>query len=143
MLQGRKLVPITTPESRTMNRLFLTLVLLVIVFPQTEVNAMERKEKAFAVHPIGHVQKSEDRALIVIDEKYQPGLLGLAGWSHVQVIWWFDKNDTPQKRAILQVHPRGDGNNPLTGVFACRAPVRPNLIALSLCKLVSVNPSVA
>ena len=142
MLKHGKLIPITTPEPRTMTRLFVTLVLLVIVFPQTEVNAMEQKEKAFTVHPIGHVQKSEDRTLIVIDEKCQPGLLGLDGWSHVQVIWWFDKNDTPQKRAILQVHPRGDRNNPLTGVFACRAPVRPNLIALSLCKIVSVKDNV-
>ncbi len=142
MLKHSNLVPITTPERSTMNRLFVTLVLLAIVFPQTEVNAMEPKEKAFTVHPIGHVQKSEDRTLIVIDEKYQAGLLGLDGWSHVQVIWWFDKNDTPEQRAILQVHPRGDRNNPLTGVFACRAPVRPNLIALSLCKVVSVKDNV-
>ncbi len=125
-----------------MNRLRFTLVLLAIVVPQAEVNAMEQGEKAFTVHPIGRIQKSEDRTLIVIDEKYQAGLLGLDGWSHVQVIWWFDKNDTPQKRAVLQVHPRGDRNNPLTGVFACRAPVRPNLIALSLCKVVSVKDNV-
>ena len=80
--------------------------------------------------------------MIVLDKKYQEGLLGLGQWSHVQVIWWFDKNDTPQKRAILQVHPRADKSNPLTGVFACRAPVRPNLIALSLCKIVSVKDNV-
>jgi tRNA-Thr(GGU) m(6)t(6)A37 methyltransferase TsaA len=80
--------------------------------------------------------------LIVLEKKYEDGLLGLDQWSHVQVIWWFDKNDTPEKRAILQVHPRGDQKNPLTGVFACRAPVRPNLIALSLCKIVSVKKNV-
>ena len=39
------------------------------------------------------------------------------------------------------MHPRGNKDNPLTGVFACRAPVRPNLIALSLCKIVSVEDS--
>jgi tRNA-Thr(GGU) m(6)t(6)A37 methyltransferase TsaA len=77
--------------------------------------------------------------LIVLDKQYQKGLLGLEEWSHVHVIWWFDKNDTPQRRAVLQVHPRGDKANPLTGVFACRAPVRPNLIALSLCKIVSIK----
>jgi tRNA (Thr-GGU) A37 N-methylase len=36
----------------------------------------------------------------------------------------------------------GVEENPLTGVFACRAPVRPNLIALSLCKIVSVKGNV-
>ncbi len=69
---------------------------------------------------------------ITLDKKYQEGLLGLEHWSHIQVIWWFDKNDTPEKRAILQVHPRGDQKNPLTGVFATRSPFRPNLIALTL-----------
>jgi tRNA (adenine37-N6)-methyltransferase len=99
-------------------------------------------DKAFSVHPIGHVQKADGRTLIVLDKKYEPGLLGLEGFSHVQVIWWFDKNDTPQKRSILQVHPRGDPKNPLTGVFATRSPVRPNLIALTLCKIVSVKENV-
>lgn len=99
-------------------------------------------ETSFTLHPIGHVQKAEGRSLIILDKKYQPGLLGLEHWSHVQVLWWFDKNDTPQKRAVLQVHPRGNPQNLLTGVFACRAPVRPNLIALSLCKIVSVKDNV-
>ena len=99
-------------------------------------------EEPFTVHPIGHVQKTDGRTLIVLDKKYQPGLLGLDGFSHIQVIWWFDKNDTPQKRSILQVHPRGDQKNPLTGVFATRSPFRPNLIALSLCKIVSVKDNV-
>ena len=67
------------------------------------------------------------------------GLLGLDAWSHVQVIWWFDQNDTPEKRAVLQVRPRGNPQNPLTGVFATRSPMRPNLIALSLCKILAVK----
>ena len=28
---------------------------------------------------------------------------------------------------------------PLTGVFACRSPLRPNLIALSLCKMLALE----
>jgi tRNA-Thr(GGU) m(6)t(6)A37 methyltransferase TsaA len=96
----------------------------------------------FKMRPLGYVKKSGDRTLIVLDKKYQEGLLGLEQWSHVQVIWWFDKNDTPQQRAILQVHPRGDQNNPVTGVFACRAPVRPNLIGLSLCKVLAVKDNI-
>jgi tRNA (adenine37-N6)-methyltransferase len=62
----------------------------------------------------------------------------LEAYSHVLVLYWFDKNDTPEKRGILRVHPRGNKNNPLTGVFACRAPVRPNLIGLTLCRIQSV-----
>lgn len=58
------------------------------------------------------------------------------------VLWWFDRNDTVEKRSILQVHPCGNPENPLTGVFACRSPFRPNLIALSLCRILSVENNV-
>jgi tRNA-Thr(GGU) m(6)t(6)A37 methyltransferase TsaA len=88
------------------------------------------------------VQKTEGRTLIVLDKKYQSGLLGIDSFSHIYVVWWFDRNDTPEGRATLQVHPRGDRRNPLTGVFATRSPRRPNLIALTLCKIVSVKGNV-
>ena len=104
--------------------------------------AGEPSERTFVVQPIGRIAKSDDRTEIVLDKKYQPGLLGVEGFSHVYVFWWFDKNDTPGKRAILQGHPRGNPQNPLTGVFATRSPFRPNLIALTLCKVVSVKENV-
>jgi len=31
---------------------------------------------------------------------------------------------------VLEVHPRGDPGNPLTGVFATRSPHRPNPLGL-------------
>ena len=105
-------------------------------------HAQGQEPKSFTVQPIGHVEKPQGRSLIVLEKKFQPGLLGLGGFSHVHVIWWFDKNDTPQKRSVLQVHPRGNQQNPLTGVFATRSPVRPNLIAVSLCRIVSVNDNI-
>lgn len=98
--------------------------------------------KEFVVRPIGQVEKNGERTQIVLDKKHQPGLLGLEGFSHIHVFWWFDQNDTPEKRAVLQVHPRGNRENPLTGVFATRSPFRPNLIALTLCKVISVRENV-
>jgi len=98
-----------------------------------------REEQTFTIYPIGTVEREGGRTFLAIHEKYARGLAGLEGFSHVQVLYWFDKNDTPQKRAILQVHPRGRAQNPLTGVFACRAPVRPNLIGLSTCRILSVE----
>lgn len=120
---------------------FPTCLLAMLVFSAT-LRAGEESEKSFTVHPIGQVQKADGRTLLVLEKKYEDGLLGLDQWSHVQVFWWFDRNGTSEKRATLQVHPRGSPQNPLTGVFACRAPVRPNLIALSLCKIVSVKGNV-
>ena len=98
--------------------------------------------KEFKVYPIGYVRKADDRTTIELEKKYQPGLLRMEKLSHVWVLWWFDRNDTPQKRAILQVHPRGNKDNPLTGVFATHSPVRPNLIAMTRCKVISVKENV-
>jgi tRNA-Thr(GGU) m(6)t(6)A37 methyltransferase TsaA len=88
------------------------------------------------------VEKAEGRTRLRVAARYAPALLGLDGFSHVHVRWWFDKNDSPEKRGILQVHPRGDSANPLTGVFATRAPVRPNLIATTLCRIVRIRDNV-
>jgi len=99
-------------------------------------------ETQFIIHPIGKVVKSDDKTMIILDEKYQPGLSGLEKHSHVTVVYWFDRNDTPENRAVLQVHPRGDKQLPLTGVFATHSPFRPNLIAISKCNIISIDENV-
>jgi tRNA-Thr(GGU) m(6)t(6)A37 methyltransferase TsaA len=50
----------------------------------------------------------------------------LAIGDEVVVITWFHRAD----RKVLQVHPRSDARNPLTGVFATRSPDRPNPLGL-------------
>lgn len=104
-----------------------------------QASCFDIPEKIFKVFPIGKVEKNGDDTVIAISEKYSDALNGLHDFSHVVVLYWFHENDTPEKREILQVHPRGNSENPLTGVFACRAPVRPNLIALTVCKIVSIE----
>lgn len=125
-----------------MTRFTITFVLLAGIHLGNLVAAQDAQQATateFKMRPIGHVKKSEDRTLIVLDKKYQPGLLGVDGYSHIYMIWWFDKNDTPEKRATLQVHPMGNRDNPLTGVFGTRSPRRPNLIAMTLCTIVAVK----
>jgi len=104
--------------------------------------ANPQKATTFTVQPIGSVQKAEEKTVIVLDKKHEPGLLGLEGYSHIYVFWWFSKNDTAKKRSVLQVHPMGNRENPVTGVFATRSPMRPNLIAMTLCKVISVKKNV-
>jgi tRNA-Thr(GGU) m(6)t(6)A37 methyltransferase TsaA len=98
--------------------------------------------QSFKLHSIGTVKKQEGHTYIVIDKQYEPGLMHLDDFSHVTVIYWFDKNDTPEKRAVLQVHPQGNKDNPMRGVFATHSPVRPNLIAISRCKILSVKDNI-
>ena len=99
-------------------------------------------EDTFMVSPIGYVQKKDGRTSIVLEKQYEPGLMGLEQFSYVTVVYWFHLNDTPQKRAILQVHPQGNEANPMRGVFATHSPVRPNLIAISRCKILSVRDNI-
>jgi tRNA-Thr(GGU) m(6)t(6)A37 methyltransferase TsaA len=93
----------------------------------------------YQVFPVGVVRRKEKGSVIEIFEPYRGGLLGLQGFSHIYVLYWFHENDTPRNRRTLQVHPRKDMKNPLTGVFATHSPNRPNLIALTRCKIVSVT----
>lgn len=102
----------------------------------------EKPEPKFTMSPIGWVHKSDERTFVVLEEAYEPGLLGVDRFNQIWVLYWLDHNDTPDKRSILQVHPEGNPNAPLEGVFATHAAVRPNLIALSRCKVLSVKKNV-
>jgi tRNA (adenine37-N6)-methyltransferase len=101
-----------------------------------------KPDEEFTVFPVGHVRDKDSKKSIVLDKKYVPATLGMKAGDRIWVIWWFDRNDTPEKRAILQVHPRGNPKNPLRGVFATRSPMRPNLIALTACKVTAVKENV-
>ena len=54
------------------------------------------------------------------------GLLGIKAGNELIVLTWLHLAE----RDVLQVHPRGDINRPLTGVFATRSPDRPNPVGL-------------
>ena len=54
------------------------------------------------------------------------GLVGIKTGDELIVLTWLHRSD----RDVLQVHPRGDMNRPLTGVFATRSPDRPNPVGL-------------
>ena len=95
--------------------------------------------ETFQIFPVGIVRKTDTAASIDIFDDFTDALLGLDGFSHIVVLYWFDQNDTADKRRVLQVHPRKDPRNPLTGVFATHSPQRPNLIGLTVCKIISIH----
>jgi len=97
---------------------------------------------SFQMQPIGQVRKQGDQIYLDLKPHYVPALKGLEGFSHLWVFYWFHENDKPERRATLQVHPRRDPANPLTGVFACRAPERPNLIGLTACRILKITNNV-
>ena len=116
--------------------------MILLSCPASAQDAENEIQDQYVLRTVGSVHKANGHPKLVLHRDVVPALLGLDGFSHVWVLWWFDQNDTPEKRAVLQVHPRGNRNNPLTGVFACRSPARPNLIAVTLCRVLSVKDNI-
>ena len=129
-------------RSRALSRALAALLLASATVPASDGQDTPAVQTVYAVHPIGWVRKAEGGTTIVIDERYRPALLGVEALDAVWVLYWLDRNDNAAGRSVLQVHPRGDPQNPLRGVFATRSPFRPNLIALSRVKILAVRDNV-
>jgi tRNA (adenine37-N6)-methyltransferase len=104
---------------------------------------------SFAVEAIGLVSSS--RAEVVDDDwgavtatiSLVPpfdarSLVGLAAFSHVEVIYLFDRVDPAQVHQYAR-RPRSNPAWPEVGIFAQRAKDRPNRLGLSTCELVRVD----
>lgn len=65
-------------------------------------------------------------AWLELDPALARGLHGVNAGTELIVITWLHLAD----RDTLEVHPRGDSRNPLTGVFSTRSPHRPNPLGL-------------
>ena len=87
-------------------------------------------QNRFVVIPIGYIEKTEETTSIIVHEAYKGALLNIEFFSHLIVLWWITDRDSTENRAVLQVRPRG--RPPLSGVFTCRSPSRPNPIGLTV-----------
>lgn len=100
--------------------------------------------------PIGHVRggratvRDDDWADVVSAVEFVPdqieasGLQGLEEFSHVEVIYVFDRVD-PGSVCRGKRHPRGRTDWPEVGILAQRAKDRPNRIGVTVCVLRSVG----
>ncbi len=102
---------------------------------------MSREDgKSFELRPIGVIKESDQGSVLKLFPAYLGGLKGVEEFSHLWVFYWFHEHDNAEGRAVLEVHPRKDPANPLTGVFGTRSPLRPNLIAMHLCEVREFRP---
>ena len=89
------------------------------------------------VRSIGRVMAmaggAEREAQIEIEEAWAEALDGIEEFSHIWVLWWFDRSEAPDSP---RVHPEGRPEMPLVGIFATRSPRRPNPLALTAVRLV-------
>jgi tRNA-Thr(GGU) m(6)t(6)A37 methyltransferase TsaA len=110
----------------------------------------ENMKRTFRLTAIGHVERDKSDSersgpelraqavRIVIDPFFVDALLGLEAGSNILVLCYFDRSD----RSVLQVHPMGDRDNPLRGVFATRSPARPNPIAVTSAHIQHIEDNV-
>lgn len=74
-------------------------------------------------------------ARVEILPEFKDAIEGMAPGDRVIILTWFHQSD----RRTLQVHPRGNPANPLTGVFLTRSPARPNPVGLHPVRVLSVD----
>ena len=101
------------------------------------------------VQPIGYVKNSLGRrpynkwrdteSELIINEEYREALNRLDEFSHIEVIFYLHEVD---KEFRTRIHPTGNLEYPLMGAFATRTPNRPSRIALTTCKLLSVEGNI-
>jgi tRNA (adenine37-N6)-methyltransferase len=99
----------------------------------------------FTPRPIGHVSspfkttheipkglgaKHDAEGMLKLLPEFADGLLDIDGFSHLFVIWEFDKSEDYD----LVAHPPTDEGRP-HGVFATRSPRRPNPLGLTVVRL--------
>jgi tRNA-Thr(GGU) m(6)t(6)A37 methyltransferase TsaA len=94
----------------------------------------------YVINPVGRIRsrlRSVDEAprqgvegapdaWLEVEPSYAPALSGISPGDQLIVITWLHR----AHRDVLEVHPRGEPQNPLTGVFATRSPHRPNPVGL-------------
>jgi tRNA-Thr(GGU) m(6)t(6)A37 methyltransferase TsaA len=88
---------------------------------------------------IGRIEGFKYPFKVKINEEYKSAMVGLEGFSHCIVIWWADKCDNPKDRKILDCEkPYKKGPEKL-GIFSTRSPARPNPIASTVVKILSIS----
>ena len=95
------------------------------------------------MNPIGFVRRAlcdadvKDEGIVsrvVLDEDLAPALDGIAGFSHVFVIYWLHQVVCAEGPVLH--HPGSLGDAQPVGILATRAPIHPNPIGLTLVELV-------
>jgi len=79
--------------------------------------------------PRGPGAKHDAEGVLEIEPEFEAGLADIDGFSHLYVLWVFDRADPPS----LVAHPPTDDRP--HGVFATRSPQRPNPIGLTVVRL--------
>lgn len=96
----------------------------------------------YTLRPIGVLRTDERGFFIELEPALAPALGGVEGFSHLVVSWWAHHFDAPEYREILEVDKPYRLAPARLGLFATRAPLRPNPLGLSVVTLEGVERNV-
>jgi len=74
-------------------------------------------------------------AWLVFEPELREGIRDFEMGSEIILLTWLDR----ARRDVLLVHPRGDPNKPVRGVFSTRSPDRPNPIGLHHVRIIAIE----
>ncbi|MBU2515831.1 excinuclease ABC subunit UvrA [bacterium] len=88
----------------------------------------------------GSFIKKQGHCQIKLFDASSEFLESLGLFSHIQILWWFNRFEKESYRKTTQCNPPYE-KAPRTGVFATRSPVRPNPIALTTARILKIDRS--
>ncbi|ECW0371983.1 TPA: TrmO family methyltransferase domain-containing protein [Salmonella enterica subsp. enterica serovar Warragul] len=92
-----------------------------------------------SLETIGAINIENGCVKLILEQKYIPALIGLEGFSHIQVLWWLSSSDNPADRSrMTEDRPYKNGPD-ILGTFATRSPCRPNPIALDCSQVIYID----
>ncbi len=71
---------------------------------------------------------------LIFEEEYRECLDGIEEFSYIMVIYWSHKI-SEEGSYVAKLHPAGEKEYPLVGVFATRSPARPNPLCITTAQL--------
>jgi len=72
---------------------------------------------------------------IILDGVPEETLDGIEDYSHITVIYWAHLVTPERRSTTFRVHPTGNPDFPLVGVYATGSPVRPNPVLVTTVRL--------
>jgi tRNA-Thr(GGU) m(6)t(6)A37 methyltransferase TsaA len=94
------------------------------------------KNTTYTLSAIGTVNQDQGSRILIAPE-YRAALAGLDEFSHVMVFWLFDK--APWDGKTLTTPPCYRKLDHELGLFATRGPFRPNPVAVTNCRILSLD----
>ena len=88
---------------------------------------------------IGRIKAEGEEMFLQINHEYIDGLKHLDEFSHIDVLWWFDRCDNPKDRKTLEVSKPYKKAPEKLGVFCTRSPERPNPLAFSVTEITHID----